>query len=126
VTTPTTPTATPTVTPAAPASPALCHTTCTFARLTREHHDRLRAIEADVDGVLDLFELALTWAELDYSRATLISPAQWSAFVDCHEWRDPEKVRRIFDLATDVALRSHSMPLELPLQLQSVGRAVGV
>ena len=126
MTTSTTPTATPTVTPAAPASPALCHTTCTFARLTREHHDRLRAIEADVDGLLDLFELALTWAELDYSRATLISPAQWSAFVDCHEWRDPEKVRRIFDLATDVALRSHSMPLELPLQLQSVGRAVGV
>ena len=122
MTTPTTPTAT----PSAAAAPALCHTTCTFARLTREHHDRLRAIEADVDGLLDLFELALTWAELDYSRATLISPAQWTAFVDCHEWRDPEKVRRIFDLATDVALRSHSMPLDLPLPLQSMSRAVGV
>ena len=57
----------------------------------------------------------------------MIPPAQWSAFVDSHEWRDPEKVRRIFDLATDVALRSQSatVPVDL-LTLQSVGRAVVV
>ena len=107
---------------AGPAQAAHCHAACTFGQQAPDHHDRLLSVEADLDGLLDLMELALTWGELDYSRSTVIPPRLWPAFVDSHEWCDPERVRRIFDLATDVALRSD--PWTAPIDLSMPGQQV--
>ena len=41
------------------------------------HHDRLLRIDVDPDQLLALFEMAVTWYELDYSRCDVLSPADW-------------------------------------------------
>jgi hypothetical protein len=69
------------------------------------HHDRLLAVETDPDAVLDLFELAVTWSELDYTGADVLPPETWLDFADEHRWRCPDRVTRMFALASDVALR---------------------
>lgn len=82
---------------------------CPHCRLTpslRRHHDRLLAVETDADELLDLLELAVTWGELDYSRATVLPPEQWPDFAARHPWQDRDRVERIFSLAVDVALCS--------------------
>jgi hypothetical protein len=71
----------------------------------RRHHDRLLTVESDVDELLELVELAVTWGELDYSGAGVVPPGQWLEFAACHEWRDPDRAARIFSVATDIALR---------------------
>ncbi len=83
-----------------------CHLGCAETYKFRDHHDRLLCVEHDLDELLDLIELALTWGELDYSSSTVIPPAMWFAFAADHEWADPDRARRIFGLATDVALHS--------------------
>lgn len=60
-------------------------------------------METDGDELLELFELAVTWGELDYSRESLVPPQQWLDFARRHHWRDPDRMRRVFSLATDVA-----------------------
>lgn len=67
------------------------------------HHDRLLAVETDVDELLGLFELAVTWGELDYSDELLVPPRQWLEFARQHRWRDPDRMLRVFSLATDIA-----------------------
>ncbi len=71
----------------------------------RHHHDRLLTVECDIDELLELVELAVTWDELDYSGAAVVPPGQWLEFAACHEWQDPERAARIFSVVTDIALR---------------------
>lgn len=71
----------------------------------RDHHDRLLATETDGDELLELFELAVTWDELDYSRHGLVPPEEWPGFGERHDWADPERMTRIFSLAADIAAR---------------------
>lgn len=63
-------------------------------------------METDGEELLELFELAVTWGELDYSREPLVPPQQWLDFARRHHWRDPEHMLRVFSLATDIASRS--------------------
>lgn len=63
-------------------------------------------MDSDIDEMLELMELAVTWGELDYSGELVIPPTQWLDFLDRHEWRDADRAVRIFTLATDIALRS--------------------
>lgn len=68
------------------------------------HHRRLTAIEFDQDALLELIELAVTWPELEYADTRTIPPDRWLDFVGSHDWADPERVERIFNLAFDVAM----------------------
>ncbi|MGH8961980.1 MAG: hypothetical protein ACRDWT_12470 [Jatrophihabitantaceae bacterium] len=85
---------------------AFCRGHCVFCGDTKAHHDRLLAVDQNVEEVMELFELAVTWGELDYSAQHLIAPSLWSAFVAAHRWRDADRAERIFGLATDVAAHS--------------------
>ena len=81
-----------------------CRPTCAFDGATKRHHARLMAIEHDQDASLELMELAVTWSELEYSETRTIPPDSWMAFVESHRWEDPERVERIFSIATDIAM----------------------
>ncbi|HEY2878423.1 hypothetical protein [Nocardioides sp.] len=61
-------------------------------------------MESDQDALLEFLELAITWHELEYSKANLIPPDHWMAFVERHRWTNPARVERIFSLATDVVM----------------------
>ncbi len=74
------------------------------------HHDQLLAVDSDPDAVLDLFELAITWSELDYTGAEVLPPESWLDFAAEHHWRRPDRAARIFALASDVALRGPRPP----------------
>ncbi len=78
---------------------------CRSSRRRSVHHARLLTVETDPDAVLDLFELAVTWGELDYSDADVLPPESWIDFAAEHRWCRPDRVARLFALATDVALR---------------------
>ncbi len=78
---------------------ATCH--CHFARIGA-HHDRLLGAASNVSIALELFELALTWEELDYSGEAVIPPVDWLEFAAQHSWDDPELVRRLFTAARDI------------------------
>ncbi|MDD7938298.1 hypothetical protein PHK61_07690 [Actinomycetospora lutea] len=78
---------------------------CAPSRRRSAHHDRLLAVESDPDAVLDLFEIAVTWGELDYTHEDVLSPESWLDFASDHVWRCPDRVLRLFALAADVALR---------------------
>ncbi len=80
-----------------------CH--CRFSREAPLHHDLLARVDADVAAALDLFELATTWDELDYSEQALVPPADWLDFAAEHHWHDPELAERLFSVAVDVAFR---------------------
>jgi hypothetical protein len=82
---------------------------CTFYRSARVHHDRLLTVEDDLDALIDLFDLAVTWGELDYSGYRLVEPVAWSEFMSGHRWQNVNRVQQIFQLATDVALRSQTV-----------------
>ncbi len=49
-----------------------------------------------MESLTSIVEMAVTWDELDYSDCELIKPAEWLAFVDCHEWTDADRVLRFF------------------------------
>jgi hypothetical protein len=97
-----------------------CHGPCRPDPPRRAHHDRLLRVETDPDVVLDLFEMAVTWSELEYPAESTIPPARWTEFAGEHRWRDPDHVLRIFGLATDVALRA--VP---PVTVVPLGMAAG-
>jgi hypothetical protein len=78
---------------------------CTDSRW-RAHHDRLRSVETDLDELLELLELAVTWSELDYGDVAVVPPERWTDFALAHVWRDPDRMERLFGLAADIALRS--------------------
>lgn len=81
-----------------------CSDACSFGDAAEWHHARLRTLEGDQDALLEFFELAVTWHELDYSTTNLIPPDKWLAFVECHRWANPARVERIFSLATDIVM----------------------
>lgn len=62
------------------------------------------AIEDDPDVLLELMELAVTWPELEYSEMPIIPPDRWMIFVESHPWADPDRVERIFGVATDIVM----------------------
>jgi len=69
------------------------------------HHDRLLRVETDLDELLELLELAVTWTELDYSDAAVVPPERWTDFALTHPWSDPDRMERLFGLVADIALR---------------------
>jgi hypothetical protein len=79
---------------------------CDFYESASAHHDRLLAVDREIGALLDLFDLAVTWGELDYSGQRLVAPMRWPAFVSAHPWHDVERAKQIFQLASDVALHS--------------------
>ena len=89
---------------------------CAFYRPARIHHDRLLTVENDLDALIDLFDLAVTWGELDYSGQRLVEPVAWSEFVSSHRWQNVNRVQQIFQLATDVALRSQTVSAVVSLR----------
>lgn len=93
-----------------PVDPVRVGCGCDPSRRRSAHHDELLAVESDPDAVLDLFELAVTWTELDYGDADVVPPEAWVDFAADHCWRRPERVARLFALATDVALRAPCPP----------------
>ena len=78
---------------------------CRFAATSQSHHDRLLQAETDLAVAVELFELAVSWDELDYSHEPVIPPGEWLDFAAGHAWRDREFVGRLFSVAVDVALR---------------------
>lgn len=82
---------------------AYCLSKCAFDGIAKPHHDRLVAIEADPSVFLDLVELAVTWAELEYCDRPIIPPDRWMAFVLSHSWPNPDRAERMFSVATDIA-----------------------
>lgn len=105
--------------PPAGVSRLACRGTCRPAPARRAHHDRLLLVESDTDSMLELFDVAVTWAELEYPIAAMVPPGRWLDFVERHRWHDPERVARIFGLATDIALR----PARLPIAAELVSSA---
>lgn len=91
-----------------------CRAGCAVQPAAQHHHDRLLTVEFDMDELLELVELAVTWGELDYSGAGIVRPEQWLDFAACHEWRDPDRAARIFSVATDIALRSGRRQVAYP------------
>lgn len=79
---------------------------CCLDRATRDHHDRLLTVDVDVEALLALLELAVTWHELDYSGARVVGPAAWPEFVAQHRWRYPERAEQAFGLALDIVGRA--------------------
>jgi hypothetical protein len=83
-----------------------CGGRCGFGGRLAAHHDRLLQVGTDPVALLDLFELAVTWHELDYSTSEVVPPALWLEFCAQHAWPDPGTAMRAFELATDVAVRA--------------------
>jgi hypothetical protein len=93
-----------------PVAPGGTRCGCAPARRSSRHHDQLLAVESDPDALLDLLELAVTWGELDYGDADVLPPEAWIDFAAEHRWCRPDRVARLFALATDVALRGTNPP----------------
>lgn len=87
-----------------------CRGRCHIDPARRTHHDQLLRVETEHDVMLEFFELAVTWNELQYPPGT-IPPEHWVDFALRHHWRDPEYVLRVFSLATDIARTSRPVPL---------------
>ena len=83
---------------------------CPFAGPVPVHHDQLLRAPTDVAMALELFELATTWGELDYSAEPVIPPGDWPAFVAWHDWPDREVAERLFGVAVDVARARAAVP----------------
>ncbi|MCU1627760.1 MAG: hypothetical protein JWP64_2709 [Pseudonocardia sp.] len=93
----------------APANVA-CPAECRRDHARVAHHDRLLRIETEPDAIVELFEVAVTWAELEYPVEEMVAPSSWPAFAERHRWKDPERALRILALASDVALRGTRTP----------------
>lgn len=91
---------------------------------TRVHHDRLLRLEDDIDELVELLELAVTWQELDYSGQDVVAPERWVDFANGHRWRDSARIERLFGLAADVALRGADREAigEGPAAATAIGR----
>ena len=88
-----------------------CPSPCPFTGFATAHHDQLLTVDQDIDQAVALFELAVTWGELEYSQISLIGPSQWSGFVATHRWQDQGRAEELFSLAVDAA--SHSVRASL-------------
>ena len=88
----------------------MCCRDCPAATRHAAHHDRLLTVDVDVDELLALLELAVTWHELDYSESDVVGPSAWLTFAQTHEWADPERAERAFSLAVDIVGRRVAGP----------------
>ena len=88
-----------------------CPSPCPYTSSATAHHDQLLRVDQDMDQAMALFELAVTWGELEYSQISLIGPSQWSGFVATHRWQDQGRAEELFSLAVDAA--SHSVRASL-------------
>lgn len=80
-----------------------CRAGCVLGEgATQWHHSHLLTIEHDPDVLIALMELAITWRELEYSTRSLIAPEQWTTFAANHDWEDPDYMKRVFRLATNI------------------------
>jgi hypothetical protein len=82
-----------------------CSRECAAATRFPDHHDRLLAVDTDMDVLLELIDIAVTWHELDYSESGLVGPDGWLDFAENHDWRFPDRAYRALALASDVARR---------------------
>jgi hypothetical protein len=89
---------------------AHARTSCCRDRATATHHDRLLQVDVDVDALLELLEMAVTWHELDYSHCAVIGPMAWSTFAEDHGWTRPERAEQAFALALDIVGRRVAGP----------------
>jgi hypothetical protein len=87
-----------------------CRGQCAPATRQPGHHDRLLTVDTDIDALLELLEIAVTWHELDYSDADLLGPSEWLTFADTHSWRFPDRAARALSLAFDIASRRPAGP----------------
>lgn len=87
-----------------------CDDACTAAVMHPEHHDRLLRVDVDQEVQLELFELAVTWHELDYSDSPVLGPSDWLRFAAAHRWTSPSRAERVFSLAVDIAGRRAAGP----------------
>ncbi len=78
---------------------------CCRDRTVAAHHDRLLRVDVDVDALLELLEMAVTWHELDYGPCAVVGPAAWSTFVEDHEWTRRDRAEQAFALAVDIVGR---------------------
>lgn len=88
-----------------------CGRECAAATRFPDHHDRLLAVDTDMDVLLELFDIAVTWHELDYSESGLVGPDSWLDFAETHAWRFPDRAYRALALASDVARRHVAGPV---------------
>ncbi|GEL20144.1 hypothetical protein [Pseudonocardia asaccharolytica] len=89
----------------APSRLTTCRGECRAAARYPEHHDLLLSVDTDIDALLALIELAVTWHELDYSDCPVVGPADWAGFAAAHGWTFPERAERAFSLALDIVGR---------------------
>lgn len=101
-----------------------CGDHCAFGGRLAAHHDRLLTVENDLQALLELMELAVTWGELDYSNADVVAPALWAEFCAQHSWHDTTTMTRVFELATDVAMQSQ-MRCGAGIRPESLAAAAG-
>jgi hypothetical protein len=102
-------------------NPSAC--TCACPPSHRDHHDRLRTVDVDMEELLALLEMAVTWYELDYTETPVLGPAYWATFAEDHDWTHPERAERAFSMAVDIVARaaeSASPPAPLATVLQFV------
>jgi hypothetical protein len=100
-------------------TPNVCH--CPFARAAPIHHDALLRVEHDLDALLSLVELAVTWHELDYANESVVRPCDWADFAAIHTWRNAASVDRIFDLAVDISRGQESRSPRSPTAAIAAG-----
>ena len=72
-------------------------------RARRPHHDRLLRVDADLDALLELLEMAVTWHELDYGHGRVLGPQDWSTLRrPVTSGRVRERAEQAFALALDI------------------------
>jgi hypothetical protein len=94
---------------------AHARTSCCRDRSVAAHHDRLLQVDVDVDALLELLEMAVTWHELDYGQCAVLGPVAWSTFAEDHEWTRRERAEQAFALALDIVGRGVAGPPPLTL-----------
>jgi hypothetical protein len=90
--------------------PLCCRGACPAATEHPDHHDRLLTVDTCVDAVTELFEIAVTWRELDWSGSAVVGPQHWPGFAAAHDWVDAERAERVFSLAADIVGRDLAGP----------------
>lgn len=103
----------------------LCCLDCSTDAALAAHHDRLLTVDTDAEELLALLEMAVTWYELDYSHSQVVGPAGWSTFAQTHEWTDPERAERVFNLAVDIVGRAIGRSAPDPVPAPVIGLVRG-
>ncbi|MFN3256383.1 MAG: hypothetical protein ACE37B_11865 [Ilumatobacter sp.] len=70
---------------------------CDFAQAAPAHHARLLLLEREPFAIIgELIETAATWGEVEHGvDEPVIEPSDWLAFVERHEWEQPDQVHEM-------------------------------